>query len=52
MVLTVALLVLGALLMCAGGTVKIFRALALDPLDMLMWIGLAEQPPLIGPRRR
>ena len=50
--MTVGLLVLGALLMCAGGTVKIFRFLGLDPLRTLMWMGLAEQPPLIAPRQR
>jgi hypothetical protein len=51
--LTAGLLTVAAICLCAGGIVKTFRVLKLDPMHVLMWIGLAEEPvPRVAPRRR
>ncbi len=53
MFLTVGLLTAAAICLCAGGMIKIFRVLELDPMQMLLWVGLAEEPvPRVGPRPR
>ena len=54
MLLPIAVLVvLGALgaLLVARATVRVLRRLGLDPVTVMLWLGLAERP-LELPRRR
>lgn len=51
MFLTACLLVAVAVCVCAAGVRKTFRVLEIDPMQMLMWMGLAETPLPSAPRR-
>jgi hypothetical protein len=52
MVLTALVLLALAIGLCAAGIYRVLRALGLDPVETLLWLGVLERPVPRTSRRR